>query len=43
MLYDIHADLSEEADNLEERGGAVRFLSDEFQALADNVMKCVKA
>jgi hypothetical protein len=43
MLYAIHADMTAEADNLKERGGAVRFLSDEFKAFADNVMKCVKA
>lgn len=38
-LYDIHTDMTKEADNLKEHGGAVRFLANEFKGLANGVMK----
>ena len=38
-LFSIYSDMITQADNLNERGGAVRFLANEFKGLADSVMK----
>lgn len=38
-LFEIHADMTKEADNLNEHGGAVRFLANEFKGLANGVLK----
>jgi len=39
MVYSIYSDMITLADKLNERGGAVRFLANEFNGLADSIMK----
>jgi hypothetical protein len=39
MLYAINTDMTAEADKLEDYGGAVRFIADEFKGFADSVMR----
>ena len=41
MLYTINSRLVNEAEELKEYGGAIKFLANEFKAFADNLMKSV--
>jgi hypothetical protein len=41
-LYSIHSNMIAQADKLNDRGGAIRFLAGEFKGFADSMMKRAK-